>query len=152
MAKTQDMTAYQTTQLAELDKQIAVWDQRLKQIDQKIVSATQTLQETITQMKGHMVTLVAAADEWLSNVASDPEVSQALKTSVTQTRAKISKLYKDLEAPIEPATIEVVSALSVELQALSTSLLEDLSTQANTFAVALDQAAANLLTHYGVQI
>ena len=152
MDNTQDMASFQATQLAELDKQLALWDQRLKQIDQKISVTTQALKDAVSQLKAHMTNLVAAADEWLAQVAMDPEVSTTLQASVQTTRANIVELYGKLDGPADQTTLLDVSTLATELQTLSQELLLNLSAQAQVFAAALDQATSDLLTHYGIQI
>jgi hypothetical protein len=145
----QELSTYQTSQLAELDKQMAVWNQRLSTLDQQIVTVSQALQDTILTLRTNLNTLVVAADAWIEQHTLSP-TSPALAIKVQAMRGKVHALGSaDLN---DPASVTQVASLSTDLQALSGELVGDLTMQAQTFAEALDKAAQDLVTHYGIQI
>lgn len=146
------MAAYQATQLAELDKKLALWDQRLQQLDQKIATTTKSVQDAITQLKTHLNTLISAMDGWLTQVAADASVTDDFRVSVKSLREKLATLYAALDGPITPEMVASIATLVTDLQGLSDALLKTLSEQADNFAHSLEQAATDLLNNYGVQI
>ena len=142
----QEFHDYQTSQLAELDRQMAVWGQRIQVLDQQISTAQQTLANSLTQLKGHLNNLTVAADDWLLN--TDPSTSADLITKVSNMKIKINQLG---QISIESDTT-LIQSICDDLQSISTDLLQTATEQATLFSASLDQAASDLVTHYGIQI
>lgn len=144
----QDMTAYQTTQLADLDKQLAVWGQRMQVLDQQINSVQQTINESVLQLGGQMTNLAEASDAWLLQASQDSSTPAELLGKVTALKTEIVKIG-EITVNTDVTNLQVIAD---DLQAVSAGLLQNLTTQADTFGAALDQAATDLSTHYGIQI
>ncbi len=142
----QTLVNAQTVQLAELDKQMAVWNQRLTTLDQQITTVSQTLQDSVQSLQTNLTNLVASADAWLAQNTTNP----LLVAKVTALRESITQLGT-LDFT-DPQVMSKITILSSELQTLSTDLVMDLSAQAASFAESLDKASADLVTHYGIQI
>jgi len=144
----QELTDFQTAQLAELDKQMAVWDQRLQTLDQQLGSLNQTILDSVQQLKVHLTNLIVSADEWIASAAVDPSIPPELKARVCSLREQVVKLGQ-LSDTTDPS---VIQDLAVLLQAISEELLQNLTSQATTFSTSLNQASSELATHYGIQI
>jgi len=144
----QELSDYQTSQLAELDTQLAVWGQRLQLLDQQISSVQQTISDSLLQLRGHLNNLVVAADEWLAQASQDNSTPPDLLTRVSALKARVLQLGQ-VSDETDAATLLNIAD---DLQSISGDLLQNLTQQASVFATALDQAANDLATHYGIQI
>jgi hypothetical protein len=144
----QDMTAYQAAELAELDKQLAVWGQRLQVLDQQINSVQQTINDSITHLGGQLVQLVSSADEWLLQAAQDTSTPEELVQKIMAMKSEII----GLGVITLDTNTEKLQGIVDDLELVSKELFDNLTTQASAFGTALDSAASDLSTHYGIQI
>ena len=134
--------------MAEFDTQLAVWGQRLQVLDQQISSMQLTISESLTQLRGHLNSLVVSADEWIAHAEKDPSTPSELLSKVQALKAKVMTLGQ-VTSDTDTQSLVVISE---ELRELSVAILSNLTSQATVFAAALDQAALELSTHYGIQI
>ena len=144
----QELNDFQTSQLAELDTQLAVWGQRLQLLDQQIMSVQQNISESLVQLRGHLNNLVVAADEWLAQAGVDPTTPPELIAKVTSLKAKVLQLG----LVSDETDTDTLLAIAEDLQNISVDLRNNLTLTATTFAAALDQAELDLVTHFGIQI
>jgi predicted nucleic acid-binding Zn-ribbon protein len=125
--------------LQELDKKLAVWDQRLMHLDQQVTTAKTAVAQAVSDVLTTAEEAVKALDLWLSTEG------QSLNEMDVQ-------LAKTLKKAVEEKDMTVLAQLGPQMQNLAESVRADLERDVEVFSNALESAATELSIHHGIQI
>lgn len=142
MTMTDHLKSHHENQLAQIDKQLALADQKLTNLGSKLETLNQETIQALQNMQGTLTAVVQA----LHNPIQVPSL-EAFRGPLLQTAADALELINAPEPNFQAFALKVQ-----ELQVLSNQFNATLQQEVENFSQAVDGEIESLNTHFGVKI